>query len=183
MATSLRYCFFSNGGDLGDWSDEEFCTKGHYAIGFNMKTEGHHDTDNTELNAIEVICGSRGSERCGDTASSGQHDWGDWTGEALCPENTFMTSFSLQVHKYNNEIRDNTGANHVKFKCRNFKDSMRNFDLSYPPGYGTHGSYSESSETCPVNSAICGIKTKIQSYQGDEGDDTTLNDVKFFCCE
>ncbi|CAG2201466.1 unnamed protein product [Mytilus edulis] len=116
----IKILFVSNGGYLGDWSDEEFCTKGHYdAIGFKMK----------------------------------------------------------------NEIIDNTGANHVKFKCRNFKDSMRNFDLSYPPGYGTHGSYSESSETCPVNSAICGIKTTIQSYQGEEGDDTTLNDVKFFCCE
>ncbi|VDI40617.1 Hypothetical predicted protein [Mytilus galloprovincialis] len=115
----IKILFVSNGEVLGDWSDEEFCTKGHYAIGFKMK----------------------------------------------------------------NESRDNTGANHVKFKCRNFKDSMNNFDLSYPPGYGTHGSYGEWSEDCPVNSAICGIKTKIHSYQGEEGDDTALNDVKFFCCE
>ncbi|VDI49522.1 Hypothetical predicted protein [Mytilus galloprovincialis] len=115
----IKILFVSNGGVSGDWSDDEFCTKGHYAIGYKMK----------------------------------------------------------------NEIRDNTGANHVKFKCRNFKDSMSYFELSYPAGYGTHGSYGESSEACPVNSAIYGIKTKIQPYQGEDGDDTALYDVKFFCCE
>ncbi|CAG2201465.1 DDX20 [Mytilus edulis] len=94
-----KILFVSNGGVLGEWADEEYCTKGHYAIGYKMKIEGPHETDNTELNAIEIICGSRGSDRCGDKASSGQQHWGDWTGEALCPANTFLTSFSLQVQK------------------------------------------------------------------------------------
>ncbi|CAG2236754.1 unnamed protein product [Mytilus edulis] len=71
-----------------------------YTPAANMAIEGPHETDNTELNAIEIICGSRGSDRCGDKASSGQQQWGDWTGEALCPANTFLTSFSLQVQKY-----------------------------------------------------------------------------------
>ncbi|CAG2233561.1 unnamed protein product [Mytilus edulis] len=177
-----KILFVSNGGVLGEWADEEYCTKGHYAIGYKMKIEGPHETDNTELNAIEIICGSRGSDRCGDKASSGQQHWGDWTGEALCPANTFLTSFSLQVQK-NDESRDNTAANHVKFKCRNFKDSGSDFDLSYPPGYGLYGSYGEWSDACPVNSAICGIKTKIHPDKGFGIDDTALNDVQFFCCD
>ncbi|VDI46185.1 Hypothetical predicted protein, partial [Mytilus galloprovincialis] len=61
--------------------------------------------------------------------------------------------------------------------------SGNDFDLSYPPGYGPYGSYGEWSDACPVNSAICGIKTKIHSNQGEGVDDTALNDVKFFCCE
>ncbi|CAG2233560.1 unnamed protein product [Mytilus edulis] len=114
-----KILFVSNGGVLGEWADEEFCTKGHYAIGYKMKDESE----------------------------------------------------------------DNTGANHVKFKCRNFKDSGSDFDLSYPPGYGTYGSYGEWSDACPVNSAICGIKTKIHPNKGPGVDDTALNDVNFFCCD
>ncbi|VDI46449.1 Hypothetical predicted protein [Mytilus galloprovincialis] len=110
----------TNGGCLGDWANEKFCTKGHYAIGYRMKIEGPH-ADRTELNAIEIICGSRSVERCGDTVSSGQQQWGMWTEEALCPAKTFLTAFSLQVHQFD-VITDNTGANYVRFKCRYFKD-------------------------------------------------------------
>ncbi|XP_063419984.1 vitelline membrane outer layer protein 1 homolog isoform X2 [Mytilus trossulus] len=177
-----KVLFVSNGGVLGDWADEEICTKGHYAIGYKMKIENPYEDDNTDLNAIEIICGSRGGVQCGETASSGQQKWGDWTGDALCPENTFLTSFSLQVQKFNVESTENVGASYVKFKCRNFKDSVREFNLSYLPGYGAFGSYGEWSDACPVNSAICGIQTNIQPHI-KEGDDTALNDVKFFCCE
>ncbi|VDI40618.1 Hypothetical predicted protein [Mytilus galloprovincialis] len=146
-----------------------------------MKIEPPH-ADSSELNAIEIICGSRGGVCCGDTASSGQQVWGVWTVEALCPAKTLMVAFSLQVHQYNGES-DNTGANYVKFKCRSFKDGGSDSDLSYTPGYGPYGTYGEWSDACPDNSAICGIQTKIQSYQGGGADDTALNDVKFFCCE
>ncbi|CAC5404360.1 unnamed protein product [Mytilus coruscus] len=49
----------TNGGVFGDWTYQEFCTKGHYAVGYKMRIEGPDD-DRTELNAIEIICGSRG---------------------------------------------------------------------------------------------------------------------------
>ncbi|XP_052073383.1 vitelline membrane outer layer protein 1 homolog [Mytilus californianus] len=146
-----------------------------------MNIEGPDD-DRTELNAIEIICGSRGGVRCGDTASSGQQNYGDWTEEVFCPAKTLLVAFSLQVHQYNNES-DNTGANYVKFKCRYFRDDVGNFELSYPPGYGVYGSYGEWSEACPVNSAICGIQTKIHGGSPYGQDDTALNDVNFFCCE
>ncbi|CAG2250439.1 unnamed protein product [Mytilus edulis] len=87
------------------------------------------NADRTELNAIEIICGSRSVERCGDTVSSGQQQWGKWTVEALCPAKTFLTAFSLQVHQLDVNT-DNTGANYVRFKCRHFKDEYSGFDLS-----------------------------------------------------
>ncbi|KAH3807614.1 hypothetical protein DPMN_135960 [Dreissena polymorpha] len=50
-------------------------------------------------------------------------------------------------------------------------------------GGGRWGSWSPNwSNTCPEHSGICGITTKIESPQG-LGDDTSLNDVKFFCCD
>ena len=40
-------------------------------------------------------------------------------------------------------------------------------------------------ESCPVNTAICGIRTQIEPYQGSAttDDDTALNGVEFFCCK
>lgn len=68
---------------------------------FDIQIEGPHADDNTDLNAIEIICESREGVECGKTASSGQQKWGDWTCDALCPVNTFLTSFSFQVQKNN----------------------------------------------------------------------------------
>ncbi|XP_063420137.1 vitelline membrane outer layer protein 1 homolog [Mytilus trossulus] len=170
----------TNGGVYGVWESEEFCTKGHYAIGFRMKIEGQ-DKDRSELNAIEIICGSRGSYLCGDRASSGQQKWGNWTGEALCPANTFLTAFSLQVDPYDVD-KDSTGVNYIRFRCRYFNGEFIAEDLTYPPGIGPFGTYGEWSDTCSINSAICGLQTKIEAPQGED-DDTALNDAKFFCCE
>lgn len=47
---------------------------------------------------------------------------------------------------------------------------------------GLWGTWGASSESCPIGSAICGIQVKMESYQG-KGDDTALNDLKFFCCD
>ncbi|CAG2215575.1 unnamed protein product [Mytilus edulis] len=160
----------TNGGSLCIWASAEFASE----------IEPPHG-DNTELNAIAIVCGSRASDRCGDMASSGQQVWGDWTGETLCPANAFLGAFSLQVHPYSvNE--ESTVANYVRFRCRYFKDEFDAVDLNYPPGYGPYGSYGEWSDACPMHSAICGLQTKVEAHQG-YGDDTALNDVIFFCCE
>lgn len=75
---------------------------------------------------------------------------------------------------------DDTAANWIKFKCRNFNKEV-DYDLTHAPGHGKFGTFAGWSESCPLNSAICGIQSKIENAQGG-GDDTALNDVKFFCC-
>ncbi|KAK3576978.1 hypothetical protein CHS0354_005981 [Potamilus streckersoni] len=77
---------------------------------------------------------------------------------------------------------DDTSANYVKFTCRDLTSDNNQTELAHPPGHGLWGSYGGWSESCPINSAICGIQTRIEASQHG-GDDTALNDVKFFCCE
>ena len=77
---------------------------------------------------------------------------------------------------------DDTSANFVKFYCRDLGGANNETLLVRPPGTGSWGTYGEWSESCSNGTAICGLVTKIETVQGD-GDDTSLNDVVFYCCE
>ena len=76
----------------------------------------------------------------------------------------------------------------MKFRCRDFNTPFETYELNPPAIEGLHGSYRDWSNSCPLNSAICGLQTRIQVHQGygqADGistDDTALNDVIFFCC-
>ena len=77
----------------------------------------------------------------------------------------------------------------MKFRCRGFNTPFETYELNPPAIEGLDGSFRYWSNSCPLNSAICGLQTRIQVYQGyglgSDGisnDDTALNDVIFFCC-
>ncbi|KAL3837161.1 hypothetical protein ACJMK2_022539, partial [Sinanodonta woodiana] len=78
--------------------------------------------------------------------------------------------------------QDDTAANYVKFMCRDLKSDRHQYELVHSPGQGNYGDYGRWSVSCPVKSAICGIQTLVEEPQCD-GDDTSLNNVMFFCCE
>lgn len=44
------------------------------------------------------------------------------------------------------------------------------------------GEYGLWSPECPQGGGICGIESKMEEYQHGL-DDTSLNDVRFFCCD
>nr|XP_028581565.1 vitelline membrane outer layer protein 1-like [Podarcis muralis] len=160
-----------NGGPWGEWGPIEFCLKGH-ANGFRLKVDPwklyHLFKDDTSLNGIRLICTD------GSVIQSDVGPYGQWTKEETCPKGRLI-SFSLRVQE-SQGVDDDTSANNIRFSCEHGAVLT-----GHSTDWGTFGPWSA---ICPKG-AICGIRTridnKVQPDQG-EGDDTALNDVKFYCC-
>ncbi|XP_017538196.1 vitelline membrane outer layer protein 1-like [Pygocentrus nattereri] len=166
----------SNGGPWGTWGGREMCPNGYYAAGFSLKVEHPVDGDDTALNGISLHCVNTraGKLLFSDVVSvtSGVGSWGKWTARKWCPSGMLM-SFRLRVEGPQGD-GDDTAANNIMFEC---SGDVRNL-----VGEGTSwGEWGGWSKYCR-GKGICGIQTKLEGSQGS-GDDTALNDVKFFCCD
>ncbi|XP_077783166.1 vitelline membrane outer layer protein 1-like [Podarcis muralis] len=154
-----------NGGQWGEWGKVESCPKGH-AYGFSLKAEGKRGItgDDTSLNGIRLHCSSGG------VVESTVGPWGEWKEVKKCPKG-YLVAFTLKVEAPQ-LLGDNTAANNIQFKCG---------DGTVLEGESTDfGTYGDWSKNCTAG-AICGIQTKVKDQA--RGDNTALNDVKFFCCD
>ncbi|KAK3596433.1 hypothetical protein CHS0354_033396 [Potamilus streckersoni] len=182
----VRILSVDNGGQWGDWHEPDFCADGTFASGYKMKIEPPQGNgDDTALNAITLQCEDAKKSMYGGQVRSGSGYWGDWSGFSTCKFQTgtqdFLTAFSLQVEPPQGGSVDDTAANFVKFMCQDLPATKDQYELALYPGKGVWGSYGGWSKKCPMQSAICGIQTRIEKPQGKD-DDTALNDVRFFCC-
>ncbi|XP_045180597.2 vitelline membrane outer layer protein 1 homolog [Mercenaria mercenaria] len=149
----------SNGGPRGEWASIEFFAEGTYAYGYDMKIEPQMGIwDSSSLNAIKILCKSQNGGTAG-AVTSEQSQWGDWLGTS----------------------GDDSTANFVRFKCRSFDGNSQTYVIAKDPEEGSWGTYGSFSADCGPNSAICGLRTKIESPRVWD-DDTALNDVDFYFC-
>ncbi|KAI5612877.1 vitelline membrane outer layer protein 1, partial [Silurus asotus] len=171
--------FVDNGQRWGKWGLKEMCPNGYYAAGFSLKVRYWESLlvgDNTALNGIRLHCVNSlgGSGPYSDYASvqSDTGSWGEWTDIQWC-KSGMLKSFQLRVEPYQGTMWDDTAANNIKFKCSG-DEEIKGAGMSW----GDWGSWSE---TC-TGSGICGLQTIVEEPKG-VGDDTALNDVRFYCCD
>ncbi|NXS81995.1 VMO1 protein, partial [Erpornis zantholeuca] len=158
-----------NGGPWGSWGHKQFCPSG-YAKGFELKVSFDFFRgfwlfgDDTALNGVRLLCTD------GSVIESSVGWWGNWTEAQVCSSSK-LVSFSLRVARWQ-YLRDNTAVNNVRFACSN-GTQLEGWGLS-------GGHYGPWSSNC-TSGAICGLQTKVEEPQG-EWDDTSLNDMRVFCC-
>ncbi len=160
-----------NGGNWGGWTTATYCPPGSWASGYAMRVEPSVGSgDDTALNAVALYCSDRAGQR---VARISPHPgfWGDWREGANCTQGAHFTHFILKVEPSQGS-GDDTAANSVAFWCNNQQR------LEAQGGqWGTYGEWRGGFS----NSAICGLRAKVEDRQGT-GDDTALNDLEFFWC-
>ncbi|KAL4235343.1 Vitelline membrane outer layer protein 1 [Mactra antiquata] len=172
-----------NGGRKGTWGKASFCPKDSFAAGYSMKIQPHSNQyDNTALNALKIVCKDRtGAIRGYGTSKVGT--FGTWGAGTYCKgrgsRTDFLTAFRLQAQQ-GSAIE----ASYAAFKCRGLSSCNKyEYEIVQSPGHGICGSWSSWSASCPTGSAVCGIKTRVETNRGCYRDDTGLNDAIFYCCD
>ncbi|ODM97349.1 Vitelline membrane outer layer protein 1 [Orchesella cincta] len=165
--------------DWGDWGDFEYCPEDTFVVGMRLKTEA--DTgpqcDNTALNGIRFMCGIVGEsqkmlyspER---QIQSFEGNWGRWGAIYECPR-SYAVGFQLRSESGRGG-NDDTAANNLRIFCSNSIEFLEGNGLS-------RGDWTET-QRCPFGWAICGMRTQIETPQGNS-DDTALNNLDIQCCK
>jgi len=170
-----------NGGPWGSWGKVEMCPDGSYAGGFSVRMEKKQGAgDDSALNGIRLHC-FKGGKSINKSVQSDPGHFGVWSGMKPCPAG--LKSFSLKVAGKQGS-GDDTAVNNILFACRpkqgffSFWNLLKFGGKSFKDGEGKWG---RPSKKCSKGKVICGLQTKVEAKQGG-GDDTALNDVRFYCC-
>ena len=153
-------------GFWGDWGSLEFCPKGSFVGGFQLKSEPRQGGgDDTALNAVRLLCST------GESLFSSQGGWGTWGNIAVCPSGSVVTGFSVKE-----EARqgggDDTALNNIRLSC--------GATLSIHASVLTSWGQWKDGLHCRAGWAVIGMKTRVERSQGG-GDDTALNGLQLIC--
>lgn len=134
--------------------------------------------DDTGLNAVALYCKDKSGKETATIIPHGGH-WGDWYPRKYCPPGEFMTQFVLKVEppQEGGGSNDDTAANSVAFIC----SGGQRIEAAGGGEWGNWGAWQGGNFS---GSAICGVRAKVESPQGDglPPDDTGLNNLGFTWC-
>ncbi|XP_038241966.1 vitelline membrane outer layer protein 1-like [Dermochelys coriacea] len=159
-----------NGAPRGAWGPVELCPEGSYANGFALKVHPYQGDapgeDDTGLNGIRLHCSD------GTTVQSSVGAWGRWLGTRYCPRG-YLRAFSLGVQP-RQDAGDDVAATGLRVACSD--GELLAGDVG--DAGGQEGPWSHP---C-LSGSVCGLQTRVEEPQGQRGDNTALNDARFFCC-
>ncbi|XP_041843110.1 vitelline membrane outer layer protein 1 homolog [Melanotaenia boesemani] len=162
-----------NGEQFGGWTWPEMCPENFFAVGFSVRVEtNQYGGDDTALNGIRLICAKNGDRSFLFYIESHTGYFGEWSHPQYCPSGV-LTSFQIRVEPHQGMFGDDTGVNNIKFRCSS-NPTLEGSGMTW-------GEYGYWSQECH-DGGICGIETKMEDYQYAL-DDSTLNDVRFHCCD
>merc|ERR1719435_896543 len=157
-------------GFWGDWGSLEFCPKGSFVDGFQLKSEPSQGRgDDTALNAVRLSC-NRDLAGAGVLTSS-QAPWGVWGSAALCPSGSLVTGFSVKEEPRQGG-GDDTALNNVRLSC--------GATVSIHASVRTSWGQWKDGLHCRAGWAVIGMKTRVERSQGG-GEDTALNGLQLIC--
>ena len=165
--------FWGNWAQCFDWCDEGTSSFASYA---KLKSESPRggSGDDTGLNAMELTCVQYNSSPPVETTvlKSLQGGWGSWQARNdECGGQPIIGAKMMLEPKQGSG--DDTAANRMAFKCASgtwiYPDSRTAWGIWLP------------AQECPANTAVCGMRTRVEPSQGN-GDDSALNGVELACC-
>lgn len=159
--------------------DYAFCNRGYFVYGVRLRVE-HGGFDNTGVNNLELKCMRPYDNATGSNIKSGSENEGVWYGMSFCPLGMFMIGFQVRSVPYRGFLLDDNAVTDFKFKCKMFMNDDNVTIEIQPPGGLNNGNWYQSYSNCNENSAVCGVKTKIEIFASDH---TGLNQLKFKCCK
>jgi hypothetical protein len=105
--------------------------------------------------------------------SSSAGEWGDLSDQVSCyGANNPISGFKMQIEGNQGE-GDDTSANNVRMFCQDGQTLSADV-------YTNYGEWTQELH-CPQGQAVAGIQTRVEAYQGEDGDDTALNGVRLLC--
>jgi hypothetical protein len=165
------------GGKWGSWQESIFCDPRTYVRGFELQVEPpqRRGRDDTALNNIKLFCANKSGDIKEEIISGGSPGWGRWGSQTMCESRAdYAHAFRLRVEPPQRRGRDDTAANSMELVCSSC--------VRLTPSNGGHWGSWGPFVYCPSGSAICGMSLKIEARLRRGRDDTSVNDVNFYCC-
>ena len=165
--------WFDTDGRWGNWGGEQRCPIGSYVDGMHLKSEGNQggNGDDTALNGVKLFCSSP-YERWFTNITSAEGNWGSYITGTHC--DSYVTGFDMLIEGDQGN-GDDTAANSVRLYCQNGQ--------VIAPATRTHWGNWTSRHNCPAGQVVVGLRTRVESSQGGNGDDTALNGMRLICEE
>jgi len=162
--------------DAGSWGAAALCPEYTFVREFEVLYQPAGSFDDTAVNAVKLYCSSpeTGLDVAYVTSSTSPN--GQWMGLNVC-QGGWMTGFRAKVLEYQGLFTDDVAVQDMMGSCQGnetiggYTDTSRIKD-------GDWSSWTE----CPLETAVCGLQTRVENPQLVD-DDTAITDISLFCCE